>query len=203
MPRLTPALIAAQSEIGFEIASKFSGVPRATLIDHAEKKRFPFRVLNTGKRLITRQALLDYLEKRGLKPRKDLDRRGDPRMRGYAGYRVRLKVLDPELDRRTLGEGVGRIADLSVSGMRLTDLSWKGLLSGPDTEVVFEVLGGGLRDSQGIARVAWILYKGGEFQMGFRLSRLKGRGQSARWQGFIQSGIQALSEMEARQASSN
>lgn len=189
------------SDLGVDIAARLSGIPEATLRLHVDQGRvLGVRRLPSGRRLISREGLLAYLQARGIPPRglDGIDRRESGRV-GTRPPGVRVRILSSR--EAPAGEGEGLLADLSAAGLRIEGLSWRGWLPGPDTPVAFRVQGGRLKGAGGRARLAWLVYRHRALGMGLRVLRMDDAAARVRWDRSVAAGLVAKRRLAERLAS--
>ena len=193
MSKPLPFLSALPESMGIGLAAKLAGVPIPTLRYQVDAGKVPgVHRTPSRRRRISREGLLAYMQARGIDPRRlrGMERRGADRIGWPARPRVtQLTILQPGSG-KFVGQGSGALKDLSPTGFRLKDLSWKGYLPGPETlEVAFRVSNTGRhRRSEGRAEVAWIEYRSGKLGMGLRILNFKDGESKKRWEEFVKAG---------------
>ena len=197
-------------KLGF--AARVAGLPPATLRDHVDAgKVMGVHRSPGGHRFISREGLLAYMQARGIEAKslEAVEHRRAERIHWVARPRVtRLTVSKPGMD-EFIGQGSGALVDLSPTGFRLKGLSWKGYLPGPETlQVSFRVSNTGRhRRSEGAAKVAWVVYRGGALEMGLRILKFADGRSRKRWEEFVQAGHEVgrrhAEGLEAAHATSN
>ena len=146
------------SELGVTQAARLAGMPEVTLRLHVDQgKVLGVRRTESGRRMISRQGLLAYLQARGL----DASRRGG--LDAPSASRVLVSWGGPMLE--------GRLERVRGRSLEISGIVWQGPLPDPEAAVSFRIEGGALDGVGGEAQASWILWKGGRIDLVLRSVR--------------------------------